>query len=177
MHMSNPMKSLTKIEWWVWIGSLLIIILSNVLSVSFDLLTLIASCIGVSTITWIRNPSASGKEVEIQKLTIKHVCMLILSAVIVTVVFFQILAALNTPNIIFSTISVTTSFFAASLTMLRSSYYAVGYAANDIVLIVLWILAALKDPRYISVTVIFVIFFFYDLYGFVSWKQRERKLC
>lgn len=227
MHMSNPMKSLTKIEWGVWIGSLLIIILSNVLSVSFDLLTLIASCIGVtslifaakgnvwsqilmiifsilygtiswqfrywgemitylgmtfpmavwSTITWIRNPSASGKEVEIQKLTIKHVCMLILSAVIVTVVFFQILAALNTPNIIFSTISVTTSFFAASLTMLRSSYYAVGYAANDIVLIVLWVLAALKDPRYISVTVIFVIFFFYDLYGFVSWKQRERKLC
>lgn len=175
--MSNPMKSLTKIEWWVWIGSLLIIILSNVLSVSFDLLTLIASCIGVTTITWIRNPSASGKEVEIQTLTIKHVCMLILSAVIVTAVFFQILAALNTPNIIFSTISVTTSFFAASLTMLRSSYYAVGYAANDIVLIVLWGLAALKDSRYISVIVIFVIFFFYDLYGFVSWKQRERKLC
>lgn len=227
MHMSNPMKSLTKIEWGVWLGSLLIIILSNVLSVSFDLLTLIASCIGVtslifaakgnvwsqilmiifsilygiiswqfrywgemitylgmtlpmavwSTTTWIRNPSASGKEVEIQKLTIKHICMLIFSAIIVSVVFFQILAALNTPNMIFSTISVTTSFLAASLTMLRSSYYAVGYAANDIVLIILWISASLKEPRYIAVTIIFILFFFYDIYGFVSWKQREGKLC
>ena len=52
---------------------------------------------------------------------------------------------LNTPNLIFSTISVVTSFFAASLTMLRSSYYALGYASNDIVLIILWILASIKD--------------------------------
>ena len=49
---------------------------------------------------------------------------------------------------------------AASLTMLRSSYYAVGYAANDIILIVLWVLASIHEPRYISVTIIFVIFFF-----------------
>ena len=203
--------------------SLLIIITSNILSVSFDLLTLIASCIGVtslifaakgnvlsqilmiifsilygiiswqfhywgemitylgmtmpmaiwSTITWIRNPSANGKEVKIQKLTKKHVSMLILSGTIVTVLFFEILNVLKTPNIIFSTISVTTSFFAASLTMLRSSYYAIGYAANDVVLIILWILASINDPRYISVTIIFVIFFFYDVYGFISWRKRE----
>ena len=54
---------------------------------------------------------------------------------------------LDTPNIVFSTISVTTSFLAASLTMLRSSYYALGYAMNDIVLIVLWVLASLKIRR------------------------------
>ena len=88
----------------------------------------------------------------------------------------MILAALKTPNIIFSTMSVTTSFFAASMTMLRSSYYAVGYASNDIVLIILWILASIRNPRYLSVTVIFVIFFFYDVYGFISWKKREREI-
>lgn len=88
--------------------------------------------------------------------------------------FYKILAVFSTPNIVFSTISVTTSFFAASLTMLRSSYYAVGYAANDVVLIVLWILASIKEPRYLSVTVIFVIFLFFDLYGFISWKKREK---
>lgn len=221
--MSNPITSLTKKERRVWIGSLCIIIISNLLSGNFDLLTLVAACIGVtsliyaakgnvwsqilmiifsilygiiswqfrywgemmtylgmtmpmaiwSTITWIRNPSASGREVEIQQLTPKHVFLLIISSIIVTALFFEILDALNTPNITFSTISVTTSFFAASLTMLRSSYYALGYAANDIVLIVLWILASIHDPRYLSVTIIFVIFFFYDIYGFVSWKKRE----
>ncbi|MBU5486583.1 nicotinamide riboside transporter PnuC [Clostridium sp. MSJ-8] len=221
--MSNPITSLTKKECRVWIGSLCIIIISNLLSGNFDLLTLVAASIGVtslifaakgnvwsqilmiifsilysiiswqfrywgemmtylgmtmpmaiwSTITWIRNPSASGKEVEIQKLTPKHVFLLIISGTAVTALFFAILDALNTPNITFSTISVTTSFFAASLTMLRSSYYALGYASNDIVLIVLWILASIRDPRYLSVTIIFIIFFFYDIYGFISWKKRE----
>lgn len=221
--MSNPIRSLTKKEWGIWIGSLLIIVASNFLSGSFDLLTLIASCVGVtslifaakgnvwsqalmilfsilygiiswqfrywgemmtylgmtmpmaicSTITWIKNPSENGKEVEIQQLTKKHVVLLFVSAVLVTTLFYLILDALKTPNIVFSTISVTTSFLAASLTMLRSSYYAMGYAANDIVLIVLWLLAAMHEPRYLSVIIIFVLFLFFDVYGFISWKKRE----
>ena len=129
-----------------------------------------------STITWIKNPSESGKEVEIQRLTKKHIFLLIVSGIAVTTLFYMILAALKTQNIVFSTISVTTSFFAASLTMLRSSYYAMGYAANDIVLIVLWVLASISNPRYLSVTIIFGIFFFYDIYGFISWKKRENDI-
>ena len=80
---------------------------------------------------------------------------------------------LDTPNIVFSTISIVTSFLAAALAMLRSSYYAVGYAANDVILIVLWVLASLENPAYIPVVVNFVIFFANDMYGFVSWKKRE----
>ena len=224
--MGNPIADLTKKEWCVWIGSLLIIIMSNFLSEGFDPLTLVAACIGVtslifaakgnvwsqilmiifsilygiiswqfrywgemmtylgmtmpmavwSTITWIKNPSESGKEVEIQRLTKKHIFLLIVSGIAVTTLFYMILAALKTQNIVFSTISVTTSFFAASLTMLRSSYYAMGYAANDIVLIVLWVLASISNPRYLSVTIIFGIFFFYDIYGFISWKKRENDI-
>lgn len=224
--MSDPIASLTRREWWVWICSLVVIVMANILPGDFDLLTLIASCIGVtslvfaakgnvwsqilmiifsilygiiswqfrywgemitylgmtmpmaiwSTITWIQNPAEGGKVVEIQKLTKIHILLLVVSGIIVTAVFYMILAALKTPNIIFSTISGTTSFFAASMTMLRSSYYAVGYASNDIVLIILWILASIRNPRYLSVTVIFVIFFFYDVYGFISWKKREGKI-
>lgn len=95
------------------------------------------------------------------------------SCVLVTCLFYIILLKLNTPNIVFSTISVATSFLAAALTMLRSSYYALWYAANDVVLIILWSLASLKNPVYISVIVIFVIFFINDIYGFISWKKRE----
>ena len=125
-----------------------------------------------STITWLKNPSEDGREVAIQKLTKKHIAILIILGVAVTAAFYFILSAFNTPNIIFSTISIATSFFAASLTMLRSSYYAIGYASNDIVLIVLWILASVENPAYIPVVVNFFIFF-NDMYGFICWKKRE----
>lgn len=125
-----------------------------------------------STITWLKNPSENGKEVAIQKLTKKRTVGLIFFGIITTAVFYFILKALDTPNIFFSTLSITTSFFAAALTMLRSPFYALGYAANDIVLIVLWISASLNDPQYIPVAVNFAIFFFNDMYGFISWKKR-----
>ena len=221
--MHNPIQDLTKKEWLLWLGSLLIVILSNLVSGSVDVLTLVAVCVGItslifaakgnvwaqilmivfsilygiiswrfrywgemitylgmtmpmavwSTITWIRNPSKNGNEVEIQKLNRKHIAGLSVFSVAVTAAFCYILHVLDTPNIVFSTISVTTSFLAALLTMLRSSYYALGYAMNDIVLIVLWVLASLKNPAYIPVAVNFAIFFLNDLYGFVSWKKRE----
>ena len=125
-----------------------------------------------STITWIKNPAANGKEVAIQKLKPKHILGIIISGAVITWVFYLILSALDTPNIVFSTISITTSFLAAALTMLRSSYYALGYAANDIVLIVLWVLASIENPAYIPVAVNFTIFFFNDMYGFVCWNKK-----
>ena len=95
---------------------------------------------------------------------------------IVTFLFYELLKYLNTPNLMFSTVSIATSFLAATLTMLRSSYYALGYASNDIVLIILWVMASIKDPSYFSVVVNFMIFFLNDMYGFISWKKREAKI-
>ncbi len=37
----------------------------------------------------------------------------------------------------------------------------------------LWTLAAMENPAYIPVIVNFVIFFFNDMYGFISWRRRE----
>lgn len=129
-----------------------------------------------SAVTWLRNPSEDGSAVAIRKLTKKQGAAVIALAAVTTLAFWFILRALDTPNLLFSTISVATSFLAASLTMLRSSYYALAYAANDIVLIILWTLASLKDPGYLPVTVNFAIFFVNDLYGFSSWKKRERSV-
>ena len=222
--MNNPIKTLTKREWSIWLGSIIIVLISNLATKDFDLLTLVAALTGVtslifaakgnvwgqvlmilfsilygiisfrfrywgemltslgmtlpmavlSTITWIKNPSENnGNEVQIQSLSKKHIVALCISGIIVTAVYYYILKSFNTPNIIFSTISIITSFIAASLTMLRSSYYAVWYAVNDVVLIILWVLASLKDPAYIPVVVNFSIFFMNDMYGFMSWKQRE----
>lgn len=127
-----------------------------------------------SAITWLKNPSReNGSEVAIQRLNRRHAAALCFFGLIVTGGFYVLLKLLNTPNILFSTISITTTFLAASLTMLRSSYYALGYAANDLVLIILWVLASRENPAYIPVVVNFLIFFFNDMYGYVSWKKRE----
>lgn len=95
--------------------------------------------------------------------------------VVVTVVFYYILVFFGTANIVPSTLSVTTSFVAVYLTFRRSAYFAVAYAANDLILILLWTLASLQDVRYISVVVCFVAFFMNDIYGFLSWRRMERR--
>ena len=93
----------------------------------------------------------------------------------VTVLFYFILEHFETANIIPSTLSVTTSFVAVYLTFRRSPYFAVAYAANDIVLIILWIMATLQDVSYLSVVICFVMFFVNDLYGFYNWKRMQRR--
>ena len=95
--------------------------------------------------------------------------------VAVTVGFYFILKAFDTKNIIPSTISVTTSFIAVYLTFRRSPFYALGYAANDIVLIVLWTLATMEDLSYLSVVVCFVAFLANDVYGFINWRRMEKR--
>lgn len=166
--MNNPIKMLSKKELALWEMSILIVLASNFMSVNFDLLTLAAALIGVTALIF-----AAKGNVWAQILSIRQSVILILAGIFVTAIFYYVLKMLNTPNIVFSTISVTTSFAAVSLTMLRSSYYAVGYAANDLVLIILWVLASVENPAYIPVVVNFRIFFFNDVYGFISWKKRE----
>ena len=93
----------------------------------------------------------------------------------VTVLFYFILAYFHTANLVASTVSVTTSFTAAYLTFRRNPWYAAWYALNDLVLIVLWVLASLEDSMYISVAVCFVAFFVNDLYGFINWRRIEAR--
>ena len=128
-----------------------------------------------STITWIRHPAENGKEVAIQKLRPRHIWGLLFWGTITTAMFYFILRTLNTPNLVFSTISVATSFLAAALTMLRSSYYALGYASNDLVLIVLWVLASMENTKYISVVVCFAAFTVNDIYGFINWQKMKAR--
>ena len=93
----------------------------------------------------------------------------------VTVFFYFVLKKLNTANLIPSTISVITSFAAVYMTFRRSPLYALCYAANDVVLIILWILASIENSSYFSVVVCFVMFLANDIYGFVNWQKMRKK--
>lgn len=128
-------------------------------------------------ISWLRNPYEGNKaEVQVNQLGRKEIIWMGIGSLGVTACFYFVLVHFHTANIIPSTISVTTSFLAVYLTFRRSPYYAMAYAANDVVLIFLWVLASLSDITYFSVVVCFAAFLVNDFYGFVSWqKMKERQ--
>ena len=129
----------------------------------------------MSVISWIRHPYKGTKEVEVNRMTKKQVGVMLAITVIITIVFYFILDVLHTANIVFSTISISTSFVAVYMTYMRSPYYAIGYSLNDIVLIVLWVLASIENPAYIPMIICFIMFLANDIYGFVNWRRIEQK--
>lgn len=127
-------------------------------------------------VSWIRHPYENNRsEVKIYSLSKLDILLTIPLAIAVTVVFYFLLKALGTANLWVSTFSVTTSFVAAYFSFKRSPYFAIAYAANDIVLIVLWILAAFENISYVSVIVCFVAFLANDIYSFINWKRMQKR--
>lgn len=127
-------------------------------------------------IVWLKHPFAGKRsEVKVNRLRAREYLFMFLLAAAVTAAFYFILEAFHTANLIPSTISVTTSFVAVYLTARRSPFYALAYAANDVVLIVLWSMAAASDLSCLSVVICFCVFLVNDLYGFVNWMRMQRR--
>lgn len=127
-------------------------------------------------ITWLKNPYQGNRaEVKVNSIGKGELVALCLLTAAVTAAFYFLLQAFHTANIIPSTISVTTSFLAVYLTFRRSPFFALAYAANDLVLIVLWTMASVADMRYLSVVVCFLAFLCNDVYGYVSWQRMKRR--
>ena len=167
-------------------GQLLMVIFSllyGIISYSFSYYGEMITYLGMTMpmavfalIAWLRNPYNGNKaEVKVNRISKKEVVFMWILAAVVTVVFYYILTYFHTANIIPSTLSVTTSFVAVYLTFRRSPYFAVAYASNDLVLIVLWVMASFADVKYVSVVVCFVAFFVNDIYGFINWKKMEKR--
>lgn len=130
----------------------------------------------VSMVEWLRHPYKDSGEVTVAThLRAGQIAAMLILTAAVSVAFYFILDALETTNLVVSTISVTTSFLAVYLTALRSPYYALGYALNDVVLIVLWIMASMEEPAYFSMVACFAMFLANDLYGFINWRRMQHR--
>lgn len=166
-------------------GQVLVIIFSlmyGIISYNFSYFGEMITYLGMTTpmavlalISWLKNPyNGNRAQVKIGGIGKNEaVCMMIMAA-IVTVLFYFVLKAFNTANIVPSTLSVTTSFIAVYLTFRRDPFYAIAYAANDITLIILWTMASVSDSRYISVVVCFAVFFVNDIYSFFRWQELKK---
>lgn len=130
----------------------------------------------VALVAWLKHPFQGKKsEVAVNQIGKKESILMWCLTVVVTVAFYFVLAHFQTTNLLPSTISVTTSFVAVYLTFRRSPYFALAYAANDLVLILLWTLASIENVHYISVVVCFVAFAVNDLYCYFSWRKMEKR--
>ena len=172
-------------------GQLLMVIFSllyGIISFSFayygEMITYLGMTMPMAVfalISWLKNPYKGNKaEVKVNTISKREWIFTWVLTAVVTLLFYFILDYFNTANILPSTLSVTTSFIAVYLTFRRSPYFALAYAANDIVLILLWVMASMCDTRYISVVVCFGAFLVNDIYGFLSWqkmKVRQDKGC
>lgn len=125
---------------------------------------------------WLKNPyNGNRAEVAVNRLAKAEWLLIALATAAVTLLFYFVLKAFGTANLLFSTLSVATSFAAVTLTFRRSAYYALAYAANDIVLVVLWALAAAQDKSCLSVVACFVAFLANDIYGYKNWKKIQAR--
>ncbi len=226
MKFDNPLNTLSKFEWQLWLISLAVVTISFFLGSTENMLSLVASLVGVtalifvskgnvwgqlltvvfsllysviswqfqyygemitylgmtapiavmSVITWLRHPCEDGKqEVKVAHLSRREIIIMLVLTMFVTVVFHFLLAYFHTANLIISTVSIATSFLASYLMLFRSSIYALAYAANDIVLIILWVLATLVNISYLPMIICFVMFLCNDIYGFINWRRMHRK--
>lgn len=127
--------------------------------------------------SWYKHRSSENKAVvKINKIHGMEYLYVVLAAIPLTVGFFFLLRALNTHQLIISTISLITSLVASYLELRRCSYYALGFMLNDIVLIVLWSLEMVSNGIGFLPTVIsFCVFFVNDTYGLIHWKMQEKK--
>ena len=158
-------------------------IIYGIISYSFEYYGEMITYVGMSApmavyalVSWLRNPYKGKKsEVAVNDVNKKEIAVILSLSVIVTVAFYFILKEFGTANLLPSTFSVTTSFIAVCFSARRSPYFALAYAVNDIVLIILWTLAAIKDISYLSVIVCFVMFLANDVYGYVNWRRMQRR--
>lgn len=225
MNIKDSFRDLSRFERRLWLLSVSIVALAFALSGFQDVLTLVGSLIGVTSliffakgyvlgqlftivfsifygmisfyfryygemltylcmtlpmavigaVSWLRHPFPKTAEVEVNTLTKRQAVSMAALTVLVTAGFYFILKALNNANLAVSTISIATSFAASCLTYYRSPYYAVAYAANDVVLIVLWILAAKEDRSYLPMVACFAAFLLNDSYAFYNWRRMKRR--
>lgn len=168
------------------LGQLLMVIFSlayGVISFGFGYYGEVLTYLGMTApmavlalVAWLRHPYKGNRsEVAVNRVKKGEMVFAVLLSAAVAVLFYFPLKSFHTANLIPSTLSVFTSFLAVYLTFRRSEWFSLAYAANDVVLIVLWSLASAKDLSYLSVTVCFCMFFISDCYGFISWRKMRRR--
>ena len=127
--------------------------------------------------SWVKNKNKSNSStVEVNRIHGKEYLYLTIATAVATVCFYFLLQALNTNELVISTISLISSVVASYLMFRRCKFYALVYIANDIILIIMWSLVMKNSGiAYLPTVISFCIFLINDIYGFIHWLVEEKK--
>lgn len=126
----------------------------------------------LSVISWIQNKNKETQTVNKGYVPKKEWIVLIFVNIVLFIILYQILKALNTSQLLISSLSMITSVMATYLISKRSKYSFLFYLLNDIILILLWGIPVIQGNfSLIPVLLDPLILFINDIYGFKNWSK------
>ncbi len=136
-------------------------------------LTLPIMVIGI--ISWLRHQDKEEDVVMISSLPRKEIIIAVSSQLILFWIYYFILKIFDTDLLIISSLSVVTSILATYFEARRSEWSFFCFIANDIVVIILWLIPIISgQTELISVLVGPILLLINDIYGSYNWKKLKQ---
>ena len=133
-------------------------------------------------IHWFSNRDKKENVVIVKSnLSVKEWCLFGVSFILVAVGVFFILKALNTSQLIISSLSFVSMLPAVYLLIRRCKWNQVAFLVNDFIVPILWIILVVQgDLSFLPMCIYHIFQVTYDIYGLIEWiklekRQKERK--
>ena len=127
-------------------------------------------------VEWLKHKDGETKGVKVNSIKWKEWLIVAICSIIVFIGSYLLLKALNTKELIVSTLSVVDNIFAVYLLARRSKYGFVSYIVNDLILIVLWGIPIIQGNLLLLAMLINPIMnLINDTYGVINWTKMQRK--
>jgi nicotinamide mononucleotide transporter PnuC len=127
-------------------------------------------------VEWLKHKNGETRTVEVNSIKWKEWLIVALCSIVVFVGFYFLLKALNTNELIVSTLYVVDNIFAVYLLARRSKYGFVSCIVNDLILIVLWGIPIIQGNLLLLAMLINPIMnLINDTYGVINWTKMQRK--
>jgi len=128
-----------------------------------------------SIVEWSKHKNQTTESIEVNTIKPKEWGIVSVCALVIFIGFYFLLKALNTNELIISTLSVVDNLFAIYLLARRSKYGFVSYIVNDLILIVLWGIPVIQGNLLLMAMLINpCINLINDIYGVVNWSKLQK---
>lgn len=130
----------------------------------------------IGIISWLKHQDKDEDTVIISSLSKKEITIALLSQLVLFWIYYFLLKAFNTELLVISSISVVTSVLASYFEARRSELSLFCYIANDLVIILLWLIPIINGQiELISVLVGPILLLINDIYGSYNWRRLKKQ--
>lgn len=125
---------------------------------------------------WIKHRDKKENLVLVNSIGAKEWACVGTIAAVVFVGFFFILRALNTANLVVSTISIIGNLMGMYLLIRRSKYGFATYLVDDVVFFILWLIPTIQgNLSLLPIVINPLLNIVSDIYGLVNWGKLQKK--